>query len=70
MEVPHGQPQTATAHLQLTTLSTVKVKVTLQPTVSRPVSPGVKPHLGPKTIFLLMSDIRGSVDVLLLVLVI
>jgi hypothetical protein len=34
-----------------------QVRVTLRPTVSRPVSPGVKPHLGP------LSDIRGFVDV-------
>jgi hypothetical protein len=31
------------------------VKVTLRPTVSRPVSPGMQPHLGPKTTFLLLS---------------
>jgi hypothetical protein len=31
--------------------------------VSRTVSPGVKPHMGPKTRFLLLSDICGSVDV-------
>jgi hypothetical protein len=40
-----------------------QVKVTLWPTVSWPVSPGVKPHLGPKTRFLLLSDSCGFVDV-------
>jgi hypothetical protein len=33
----------------------VKFKVILRPTVSRPVSLGVKPHLGPKTRVLLLS---------------
>jgi hypothetical protein len=40
-----------------------KVKFMLQPTFSRPVCFGVKPHLGPKTKFLLLSDICGFVDV-------
>jgi hypothetical protein len=35
--------------------SWVKVKVTLRPMVSRPVILGVKPHLGTKTIFMLLS---------------
>jgi hypothetical protein len=35
------------------------VKVTLRPTVSRPIIPSVKPHLWPKTRFLLLSDICG-----------
>jgi hypothetical protein len=39
-----------------------QVKVTLRPTVSRPVSPGVEPHMGPKTRFLLPSDICSFVD--------
>jgi hypothetical protein len=34
----------------------VKVKVILWPTVSQPVCLGLKPHLGPKTRFLLLSD--------------
>jgi hypothetical protein len=34
----------------------------LQPTVSRPVCPGVKPLLGPKTRYLLLSDSFGFVD--------
>jgi hypothetical protein len=38
------------------------VEVTLRPTVSRPVSPGVKPHLGPRTRFLLLSDTCGFVE--------
>jgi hypothetical protein len=41
----------------------VKVKVTLRPTVTRPVSLGVKPHLGSKTMFLLLSDSCGFVEV-------
>jgi hypothetical protein len=44
----------STATLQLKSRS-----VALRLTVSRPVSPGVKPHLGPKTRFLLLSDICG-----------
>jgi hypothetical protein len=39
------------------------VKVQLRRTVSRPVYVGVKPHLGPKTRFLLLSDSCGFVDV-------
>jgi hypothetical protein len=39
-----------------------RVRVTLRPTVSRPVSLGVKPRLGPKTRFLLLSDSCGFVD--------
>jgi hypothetical protein len=35
----------------------------VRPTVSRPVCLGVKPHLGPKTRFLLLSDSCGFVDV-------
>jgi hypothetical protein len=35
----------------------------LRPTVNRPVCIGVKPHLGPKTRFLLLSDSCGFVDV-------
>jgi hypothetical protein len=35
----------------------------LRPTVSRQVCLGVKPHLGPKTRFLLLSDSYGLVDV-------
>jgi hypothetical protein len=35
----------------------------LRPTISRPVCLGVKPHLGPKTKFLLLSDSYGFVDV-------
>jgi hypothetical protein len=34
----------------------VKVKFILRPTASRPICLRVKPHLGPKTIFLLLSD--------------
>jgi hypothetical protein len=34
-----------------------------RPTVSRPVSLGVKPHLGTKSRFLLLSDCCGFVDV-------
>jgi hypothetical protein len=41
----------------------VKVKVMFRPTVSRPVYLGVKPHLRPKTKFLLLSDICGFVHV-------
>jgi hypothetical protein len=41
----------------------VKVQVTLWLTVSRPVYLGVKPHLGPKIIFSLLSDSCGFVDV-------
>jgi hypothetical protein len=40
----------------------VKVKVVLRPTVIRPVCLGVKPHLGPKTRFLLQSDSCGFVQ--------
>jgi hypothetical protein len=40
-----------------------QVKVELRPTVSRPVSLGVKPYVGPKTRFLLLSDSCGFVDV-------
>jgi hypothetical protein len=49
--------------LSLDPLVFVRVKVMLLPTVSRPVSLGVKPHLGPKTRFLLLSDSCGFVDV-------
>jgi hypothetical protein len=41
----------------------VKVKVTLQPTVSRPVCLGARPHLGLKIRFLLLSDSCRFVDV-------
>jgi hypothetical protein len=41
----------------------VKVKVTLRPTVSQPVSRGVKPHRGPKTRFMLLSESCGFIDV-------
>jgi hypothetical protein len=37
-------------------LETYKAKVTLRPTVSRPVSHAFKPQRGAKTRFLLMSD--------------
>jgi hypothetical protein len=40
-----------------------KAKVTLRSTVSRPVSRCIKPHLGPKTTFLLVSDICCFVNV-------
>jgi hypothetical protein len=43
------------------TVTQVKVKVMLRPTVSRPVYLGVKPHLGPKPRFLLQSDSCGFV---------
>jgi hypothetical protein len=39
------------------------IKVTLRPTVIWPVYVGVKPHLGPLTRFLLLSDTCGFVDV-------
>jgi hypothetical protein len=42
--------------------SWIKVKITLWPTVSRPVSLGVKSHLVPKTSFLLLSDSCGFID--------
>jgi hypothetical protein len=50
--------QPTTLHLtQLTEwLNAAQVKVMLRPTVSWPVCLGVKPHLGPKTRFLLLSD--------------
>jgi hypothetical protein len=38
-------------------------KVTLRPTVNRPVSLGIKPLLGPKTRFLLLPDSCGFVEV-------
>jgi hypothetical protein len=41
----------------------VEVKVTLRPTVSQPVSLGVKSNLGPKARFLFLSDSCGFVDV-------
>jgi hypothetical protein len=41
----------------------VEVKVMLRPTASRPVCLGVKPHLRPKTRFLLLSDGCVFVDV-------
>jgi hypothetical protein len=41
----------------------IKVKVTLKLTVSWPVSLGVKPHLGPKTRFMLLSGSCSFVDV-------
>jgi hypothetical protein len=41
----------------------VKVKVLLWSTVSQPVSLGVKPHLGPRTRYLLLSDSRCFFDV-------
>jgi hypothetical protein len=40
-----------------------ELEVTLWPTFSRPVNLGVKPHLGPKTRFLLLSDCCGFVNV-------
>jgi hypothetical protein len=40
-----------------------KVKITLRPTSNRPVGLGVKPHVGFKTRFLLLSDCCGFVDV-------
>jgi hypothetical protein len=43
--------------------SRIKVKVTLQLAVNRPVSLGVKPYLGPKTRFLLLSDSCGLINV-------
>jgi hypothetical protein len=43
-------------------VKTSQVKVSLRPTVSRSVSLGVKPHLGPKTRFLLLSDSYGFVN--------
>jgi hypothetical protein len=49
--------------LEAVDLVPVEVKLTLRPTVNRPVSLGVKPHLGPKTRFLLLSDSCGFVDV-------
>jgi hypothetical protein len=47
----------------LTTTAYLKVKVTLRPTISRPVCPGVKPHAGLNTTFLLLSDSCAFVDV-------
>jgi hypothetical protein len=41
----------------------VRIEVMLRPTVHRPVSLGVKPYLGPKGRFLLMSKICRFVDV-------
>jgi hypothetical protein len=46
-----------------TTLLTYFYKVTIRPTVSRPVSLSVKPHLGPKTRFLLLWDSCCFADV-------
>jgi hypothetical protein len=40
-----------------------QVKVTLWPTVSRPVSLGSNPHLGPNIRFMLLSDSCGFVSV-------
>jgi hypothetical protein len=51
-----------TAH-SLLQPSALKVKDMLWPVVSRPVCRGVKLHVGPKTRFLLLSDICGFVDV-------
>jgi hypothetical protein len=60
----HGyhSPSQASTRLRIRTHLT-KVKVMLQLMVSLPVSLGVKPHLGPKTRFLLLSDNYGFVDV-------
>jgi hypothetical protein len=54
-------PASATSFSLLTTatlsrLNQVRVKVILRPTVSRSVCLGVKPRLGPKARFLLLSD--------------
>jgi hypothetical protein len=53
-----GFPKPPASHFSQLQLS-AKVKVILLPTVSRPVCLGVKPHLGHKTRFLLLSDIAG-----------
>jgi hypothetical protein len=52
---------TAGSRLYILTGFTVKIKVTLRPTVSQPVSPDFKPQLRPKT-RLLLSDSCGFVD--------
>jgi hypothetical protein len=43
--------------------TTARVPFVVWPTVSRPVCSGIKPHPGPKTKFLLLSDGCGFVDV-------
>jgi hypothetical protein len=48
---------------QLKSKTESKSKLCLRQSVRRPVYLGVKPHLGPKTRFLLLSDSCGFVDV-------
>jgi hypothetical protein len=62
--LPAGDYLTTNSLLQLSTLKfKVKGKFLLRLTISRSVCLGVKPHLGPRTRFLLLSDSFGFFDV-------